>query len=146
MSRNGGGSCELGIGVHASQCIRHTVGSRTCRHIIRMKRTACAAAGCNGEVLFAFFQTLFFIGACNRVLESCRVCGVTCNGNIYSLFPHDGNAFRHIIRSVTVNFCPQSFGVRFSPEFFNLACVIIHLCLNIGESVNTGDNLCGIFS
>ena len=44
---NGGGSCELRVGVHAAHGICHTIGSGTCSHVIGMQCTACAAAGSN---------------------------------------------------------------------------------------------------
>ena len=41
VSRNGGGTCELCIGVHTAKGIGHTIGSRTCCHVIWMQSTSC---------------------------------------------------------------------------------------------------------
>ena len=58
VSRNGGGTCELCVGVHTAKGIGHTVGSRTCCHVIRMQGTSCTTAGSNGEVFLTCFDTL----------------------------------------------------------------------------------------
>ena len=57
MSGNGGGTCELCIGVHSSESICHTVGSGACCHVIGMESSTCAATGSNGEVLNAILVT-----------------------------------------------------------------------------------------
>ena len=49
-------TCKLSVAVHTAHSICHTVGSRTCSHVIGMKCTACAAARCNREVLLACFK------------------------------------------------------------------------------------------
>ena len=108
MSRNGGGSCELSVAVHTSHGICHTVGCRACSHIVRMKGTACAAAGSNGEVLLACLEALLLVGACDRMLEAGRVGGVSGDGNINVLMPHDGNAFLYIVGTVAVNLCARA--------------------------------------
>ena len=149
MSRNGGGTCELCVGVHTSHGICHTVGSRTCCHVIRVKSTACAAAGCYGEVLLAFLYAFFLVCTCNRMLETGRVGGVTGDGNVYALFPHDRNALCYVVSAVAVYFCTRALricGVAFAENFLNFACVVVHLCLNISKAVDTGDDLCSVFS
>ena len=83
VCRNRGGTCRLKpcIGVHTAHGIGHAVRGRTGSHVIRMQRTACAAAGSNGEVLHAVLIAPLLVGTCNRVLESGRVRGVTGDGN-----------------------------------------------------------------
>ena len=41
MSRYGRRSCELSVRMHTSKSICHTVGSRTCCHVVRVKCTSC---------------------------------------------------------------------------------------------------------
>ena len=47
VSRNRRGTCELCVRVHTSHGICHTVGSRTCCHVVRVKCTSCTTAGSN---------------------------------------------------------------------------------------------------
>ena len=85
MSRNGGRARELSVAVHSAHGIRHAIGSGAGSHVIRMQRSARAAAGSDGEVFLAVFDSPFFIGACNGMLEACGVGGVSCDGNIDAL-------------------------------------------------------------
>ena len=73
VCRNGGRTCELCIAVHTSEGIGHTVGCRTCSHVIGVQRTSCTATGSNGEVRLAGEDTLFLVRTCYRVLEARRV-------------------------------------------------------------------------
>ena len=146
MSRYRGRTCELCIGVHTSHGISHTVRSRTCCHVIRVKGTSCTAAGCYGEVFLAFLYAFLLICTCYRMLETGRVGGVTGDGNVYALFPHDRYTLGNVICTITVYFRTKSLGVRFSPQFFHFACVIIHLCLYICKAVDTGNDLSRIFA
>ena len=68
--------------MHTAHGIGHAVGSRTSSHVVRMQRTASAAARSNREVFFTFFVAFFFVGASNRMLEAGRVGGVAGNGNV----------------------------------------------------------------
>ena len=114
-----------------------------------MKGTAGAAAGCNGEVLLAGFESFLLVGACNRVLETSRVGGVTCDGDINVLLPHDGNAFLYIVSAVAANLCTRAgriLGVAGLGENLQLAGEVIKLSLNIGEAVDTGDDLGSILA
>jgi len=88
MSRNRRWTCKLCISVHSSHGIRHTVRSRTCCHVIRMQCSSGTAARSYWEILFTVFNCPFFICSCNRMLESCRVCRISCNWNIYSFVYH----------------------------------------------------------
>ena len=53
VSRNRGRAGKLCIRMHSAECIGHTVGSRTCSHIVRVQSSSCTAARSNGEVLLA---------------------------------------------------------------------------------------------
>ena len=46
VSRYGRRSCELSVRMHTSKSIGHTVGSRTCCHVVRVKCTSCTTTGC----------------------------------------------------------------------------------------------------
>ena len=123
--------------MHTSHCVSHTVGSRAGCHVVRMQGTACTAAGCHGEILFALLYAFLLIGSCNRVLESGWVGVVTGNRNIHAFLPHDSNAFCYVVSAVAVNLCTKSLGVRLSPQLLYLACIVIHLCLYIGKSIDS---------
>ena len=132
--------------MHTSHCIGHTVGSRTCCHVVRVKSTSCTTAGSNGEVFLASFDTLFFVGTCNWMLETSRVGGVSGDGNVNVLFPHDSNTFTNIVSAVAVNFRTRAVGVCFSVYFFQLAGVVVILGLYISKAVDTCDDLSSVFS
>ena len=111
-----------------------------------MKCTSCTTAGSNGEVFFAFLVALFFVCSCYRMLETSRVCGVSCDGNVNALFPHDRNTFRNAVSAVAVNLCTKSLRIGFTEYFLNLVLIWIILCLYICKAVDTGDDLSSIFS
>ena len=132
--------------MHTSQCICHAVGSRSCSHVVRVKGTSCTAAGCYGEVLLALLDAFFLVGTCNRVLETCRVGRVSCDGYVYAFLVHDGNAFAHIIGSIAVYFRAEPVRISNSLYFLQFSCMIVIFGLHICKSVNSGDNLCRVFS
>src|SRR5699024_8955623 len=105
-----------------------------------MQGTAGAAAGSNGEILLALLHALLLVGACNRMLETGGVGGVSGDGNVNALFPHDRNALGYIIGAVAVYLCAQAVGVGLSPKLLHLAGVVIHLSLYICKSVDTGND------
>ena len=80
------------------------------------------------------------------MLETGRVGGVTGDGNVNVLFPHDSNALTNVVSAVAVYFCTGAIGVSLAEYLFQLAGVVIILCLNIGETVDTGDDLSSVFS
>ena len=92
------------------------------------------------------FYAFFLISSCYRMLETCRVCGVTGDRNINAFFPHDSNTFTYIVCSIAVYFGTKSVRVSDSLNFFQFSCIIIIFCLNICKSVNSGNDLCSIFS
>ena len=106
-----------------------------------MEGTACAAAGGYGEVFLSFLHALLLIGACHRMLETGGVGGVSGDGNVNALFPHDGNALADIVGAVAVYLGAESVGVGLSPELLHLAGVVVHLSLHIGEAVDSGNDL-----
>src|SRR5699024_8223432 len=146
VSRYGRGSCELSVRVHTSHSIGHTVGSRTSSHVVWMQSTSGTTAGCYGEVFLSSLYTLFFVGSGNWMLESGRVGGVTGDGYVHALFPHDCNTLAYIVCAVAVNFCTRTVGVSFAEYFFQLSGVIVILSFNICKSVDTCDDLSCVFS
>ena len=146
MSRYGGRACELRVGVHTTHGVGHTVGSRACRHVIRVERSACTAARCNGEVAFAHLDTFFFVRACNRVLEARRVGGVACDGYVYAFHVHDSNAFTNVVCAEAANFCTRTARVRYFANDSDFARSVVELCLYVGEAVDTADDLSGVFA
>ena len=105
-----------------------------------MESAACAAARSNREIFLSGFESFLLVCSCNRMLESCRVGGVSGDGNVYVLFPEDGNAFLYVICPVAVNLCSWILGilgVALAEYFFELSGVVIVLCLNLGESVDS---------
>ena len=81
VRRHGGRTGELSVGVHTAHSIGHTVRRRTGSHIVRVKRTARAAARSHGEISLAVLDAPLLVGAGNGMLESGRVSGVTGDGN-----------------------------------------------------------------
>ena len=72
-------------------------------------------------------KTFFLVSTCYRMLETCRVGGVTCDGNVYAFFPHDCYTFRYAVCAVAVYFCTKSFRVRFSEYFFYFVLCMDHI-------------------
>ena len=106
---NGGGTCELRVGVHSAHRVGHAVACGACRHVVGVERSARAAAGRNREVLPAVFVAPFFISARNGVLEAGGIGGVAGdgNGNVFKL--HNGNAFGNGICAVALYLCAAAF-------------------------------------
>ncbi len=146
MRRNGGRTCKLRVRVHTAKRIRETIGRRARSHIIGMQGTARAAAGCNGEVLLACLCSLLLVCTSHRMLESCGVRGVTGNGYIHVLFPHDCHSLGNGVSAVAVYFGTKALGIRRSAYFLHFVSIRIVLGLYKGKAVDTGNDLCSIFS
>ena len=76
MRGNGGGACELRVGMHPAHGVGHAVGRGARRHIVGMERPARAAAACHGEVLLAVLDSPFLVGAGNGMLEAGGIGGI----------------------------------------------------------------------
>ena len=70
VGRHGGGTGELGVGMHTTHGVGHAVGSGAGRHVVGMQGTTRAAAGGHGEVLLALLDALLLVGAGNGMLET----------------------------------------------------------------------------
>ena len=111
MGRDGGGACELCVGVHTTHGVGHTVRGRTSSHVIGVQRTAGTTAGSNGEVTYAVLLAPLLVGAGNGVLEAGGVGGVTGDGNANVLQLHDSNALGNVVGAVALNVCTGTLGV-----------------------------------
>ena len=146
MSGNRGRTGKLSITVHSAHRIRHTVAGRACRHIVGMERSARTAAGCNGEILLAVFDAPFLICAGNGMLETCRVCGVTRDGNAYILKSHDSNAFGNVICAIALDSRAGTLGIRRLGNDFNSLRIGVEFRLYIGEAVDSRNDESGILT
>ena len=139
VSRYGRRASELCIAVHTAHGIGHAVRSRAGSHVVRMECTACAAAGCNGEVFLAHFDTFFLICTGNGVLEAGRVGRVARNGDVDAFVVHDSDAFADIVGTEAADIGPFALGIRDFTDDVQFTRFVIELGLNIGEAVDTGN-------
>ena len=146
MGGNGGRSGELGIRVHAAHGVGHAIGGRSCPHIVRMEGAAGAAAGGYRKVFLALLQTLLFIGAGDRMLETGRVGGVAGDRDIDAFQVVDGNALTDVVGTKAADFA--AFAVRICRLLDNAQFTgrIVEAGLHIGEPVDPGDDLGCIFT
>ena len=126
--------------MHTTHRVGHTIRSRTCCHVVGVQGTTCAAARCYREVRLACQHALFLVGACNRVLETRGVGGVTCDADIHILVPHDSHALANIVCTIAVHFRTGTVAVCLAAYLFQLTRVVVKLSLHIGETVDTADN------
>ena len=146
MGGHGGRTGELCVGVHAAHGVGHAVGRGAGRQVVRVEGTACAAAGGHGEVFFAVFDTPFFIGAGNGMLEAGGVGGVAGDGNTHILQLHDGHAFRHVVCAVALDGRAGALGIGLFGDDFDRLCIGVKLGFHIGEAVDAGDDEGGVFA
>ena len=141
MCGDGAGAGELRVAVHTAHGVGHAVGSGTGGHIVRMQRTAGAAAGGHGEVLLALLDALLLIGAGHRVLEASRVGGVAGDGHIHAFMVHDSHTLPDVIRAVAAHVGAFRFGIADLTDNVQLAGEIVKLGLHIGEAVDAAYDL-----
>ena len=132
--------------MHSAHGVGHAVGGRTCCHVIGMQRSACSAAGGNGEVANAVLNAPLFVGAGNGVLESGGVGGVTGDGNADLLQLHDGNAFRYVVSAVAADLCASAVRERDLADDLDRLGVGIEFGLHVGEAVDAGNDVCGVLA
>ena len=143
---HGGGTGELGVGVHTAHGVGHAVGGGAGGHVVRVQGAARAAAGGDGEVLLALLDALFLVSAGDRVLEAGRVGGVAGDGHVHALVVHDGHALADVVRTVAADGGALALGVGDLAHDGQLAGVIIKLGLDIGEAVDAADDLGGVLA
>ena len=80
------------------------------------------------------------------MLESGRVGGVAGDGDIHVLLPHDRNALRYGVCAIAVDRGADPIRIALAEDFLDGIGVRIILCLNIGEAVDTGNDLRRVFS
>ena len=146
MCRYRGRTSELRIRVHTAQSIGETIRSGTCSHVIGMQSTSGTAAGCNGEVLLACFQSLLLVSTGYGMLESGRIGRVTGDGYVYVLLPHDSYTFGNAVSAVAVNLSTKSLRVSNSLYLGNGIGVRIIRGLYKSKSVDTGNDLCSVLT
>ena len=146
VSGHGGRTGELSIAVHAAQRVGHAVRGGTCSHVVRVQGTARTTTGSNGEVLLTLLDALFLVSAGNGVLETGGVGGVTGDGNVHALVVHDCNAFTNVVTAIAVNGSTLAGGVGNLLDDLQLTGVVVKLSLNIGEAVDTGDDLSSVLA
>ena len=146
MSGHGTAACKLCVAVHTAHRVRHAVTCGTRCHIIGVQRATRAAARRNREILFAVIPAPFFISACNRVLETGGVSAVAGDGNVHAFVTHNGNAFVDVVCAVATHFC--AFAVAVSGGFYDFESigVLVVLGLNVGEPVDTADDVSRVFA
>ena len=146
MSRDGGGASELGITVHTAHGVGQTIGSGACSDVVGVQGTARAAAGSDGEVLLAHLDAFLLVGASDRMLEAGRVGGVAGDGDVDAFLVHDGNALADVVSAVAADVGALALGVADLADDLQLAGVVVELGLDIGEAVDTGDDLGGVLA
>ena len=80
------------------------------------------------------------------MLETGRVGGVSCDGNVYALMPHDGHAFAYIVGTIAFDLCARTVAVGYLTNDFELAGEIVKLSLHICEAVDAGNDLGSVLS
>ena len=147
MCGDRGRTSELSVTVHTTHGIGHAVRSRTCSHVVRVQCTTRTATGSNREVRLAGGNALFLIGTGNGVLETCRIGGVTSDGNIHVLVPQDSNALADIVSAIALYLqTGRVVAVRDLLDNVQLAGVVVELCLDVCEAIDAADDLCGVFA
>ena len=146
VCRNGTGTCKLCIAVHSAEGIRHTIGCRTCSHVIRVQGTTCTTTGSYTKVRFAGEDTLFLVRTCYRVLETSRVGRVTGDRYIHVLVPEDSYTLTNIVSAVAVHLRTRTVAVCFLANDLQFAGEIVELGLYIGETVDTADDHSSVFA
>ena len=80
------------------------------------------------------------------MLETGRVGGVSCDGNVDALFPHDLHALAYIIGTVAAYAAADTLRVAGLVHDLELAGEVVELSLNVCETVDAADDLGSIFS
>ena len=111
-----------------------------------MQGTSGTAAGGYGEVLLASLDALLLVGACYRMLETGGVRGVSGDGYVYVLLPHDGYALAHVVGAVAVYLGTGAVGVSLAEYLLQLAGEVVVLGLYVCKAVDTGDDLRSVLS
>ena len=146
MGGDGGGAGELGVGVHAAHGVGHAVAGGAGGHVVRVQGAAGAAAAGHGEVLFALLDALLLIGAGHGVLEAGGVGGVAGDGHVHALVMHDGHALADIVCAEAADVGALALAVADLADDLQLAGIVVELGLDIGEAVDAGDDLGGVFA
>ena len=74
------------------------------------------------------------------MLETCRVCRVTGDGNVYILAPVDSHTLANVVCTVAVHLCTWTVRVSDAVNDLQLASVVVEFCLYVCETVDTADD------
>ena len=146
MSGHGGGTGELSVAVHAAQSVGHAVRGGTGSHVVRVQGTARTTTGSHGEVLLTSENALLLVSTGNGVLEAGGVGGVTGDGNVHALEPHDGHALAHVVSAVAVHLSALAVRESGAVHHLHLTGGVVELGLAVGEAVDTGDDVSGVLA
>ena len=91
-------------------------------------------------------DTFFLVCAGNGVLETGGVGRVTSDRYVNALFVHDSNAFANVVGTVATYTAANAVGIFGFADDFYFAGVVVKLSLNVCETVDTRDNLSGVFT
>ena len=146
VRRNGGGTCELGVGVHTAHGVGHAVAGGACRHVVGVQGAARAAAGSDGEIVDAVLDAPLLVGACNRMLEAGRVGGVSGDGNSDVLKLHDSHALGNVVCAVALDVGSRAVGISLLLGDGDSLRIGVKLRLAVCEAVYAGDYHSGILA
>ena len=80
------------------------------------------------------------------MLEAGRVGRVARNGDVDAFVVHDSDAFADIVGTEAANIGPFALGIRDFTDDVQFTRFVIELGLNIGEAVDTGNDLSRVFA
>ncbi len=143
---DGGGSGELGVGVHTAHGVGHTVAGGAGSHIIGVEGTAGTAARGDREVADAVLVAPLLIGAGDGMLEAGGVGGVTGDGDADILQLHDGHALGDIIRAIATDIGTGALGEGLFLDDRDGLGIGIKGGLDIGEAIDTCNDVSGILA
>ena len=141
VCRHGGGTSELGVGVHAAHGVGHAVRGRACSHVIGVEGTTCTTTRSHGEVLLTCEDAFLLVGTCDGVLEASGVGGVTGDGDVHAFLPHHCHAFAHVVGTVATDLGTRTIRERNFLDDVELAGEVIEFGFDVGEAVDTGDDV-----
>ena len=127
--------------MHTTHCVSHTIRSRTSSHVVWVQCTTSTTTRSNREIRLASKHALLLVCTSCWVLETCWVCRVTCDRNVYTFLPHDSYTLAYIVSAIAVYLSTRTIRVSNALNLLKFACEIVKLCLHICKAVDTCDNL-----
>ena len=137
---------KLSVAVHTTHRVGHTVRGGTGSHVVGVQGTARTTTRCHGEVFLTSLYALFLIRTGYGVLETRGVRRVTRDRYVYAFVPHDGYTFAYVVGAIAFYFGAFALGVGNFTNYFQFARIVVELSLYVGETIDTRDDLCGVFA